>query len=68
MRKKDSGTVIRMKFFPFISSLVIIHPTVSPDTVDIGKDQLYITHLQLYFEPEHLHKQPGGGNCEDKQH
>ena len=38
MREKNPRTIISMEFFPFISSLIVIHTTISPNTVNIGKD------------------------------
>ena len=49
MGKQNSGAVVRMKFLPFVTRLVVIHSSVRPHTVDIGKNQFNLIHFSLYF-------------------
>ena len=38
MGEKYTCTIVSMEFFPFITILIVIHSSICPYTVDIGKN------------------------------
>ena len=70
MREKNPRTIISMEFFPFISSLIVIHTTNQSRHRQISVRINFILFIFSYISSRHTFANSlgGGGNCEDKQH